>query len=278
MPACPHYPSRHSLHVPNFRGAIEALVECINTISGVGTTSFTIDPSGYASNFEGLVQVIEDLNFTMSGITAGGGGGGGTVYTAGSGLYLVSTAGSGQFNVNFDTIYSQVISGHFFAQADLGVVFSGNNVVYSGSQGGGGGGSSSSGTVTVGTSPGSGYSAGSLWFDTNEGRLFVYASGASVSDPDWYQTNAEALAYKAENPPSGAGYNAPPRDGSLWFNTLMGSLFVYDATSSGWYETNSARNASYGAASPAPTVEGALWVDSSVNQIKTWNGSAWISV
>lgn len=277
MPACPHYPSRHSLHVPNFRGAIEALVECINTISGVGTTSFTIDPSGYASNFEGLVQVIEDLNFTMSGITAGGGGGG-TVYTAGSGLYLVSTTGSGQFNVNFDTIYSQVISGHFFAAADLGVVFSGNNVVYSGSQGGGGGGSSSSGTVTVGTSPGSGYSAGSLWFDTNEGRLFVYASGASVSDPDWYQTNAEALAFKSENPPSGAGYNAPPRDGSLWFNTLMGSLFVYDVTSSGWYETNSARNAAYGAASPAPTVEGALWVDSSVNQIKTWNGSAWISV
>lgn len=270
MPACPHYPSRHSLHAPNFGGAIAALVECIYTISGVGTSSFTIDPSGYASNFEGLVQVIEDLNFTMSGITTGGGGGGS--YFAGSGLYLT---GGDTFNVNFETVYQEVVSGHFFAEADLAVTFSGNNVVYSGSQGGGGGGGAG---VTVGTSPGVGYVDGSLWYDTNEGRLFVYASGASVSDPDWYQTNAEALVYKSEEPPSGAGYNAPPRDGSLWFSTLVGSLFVYDALSSGWYEASATRNAAYGPASPAPTTEGALWVDSTVNQIKTWDGTSWVSV
>lgn len=270
MPACPHYPSRHSLHTPNFGGAIAALVECINTISGVGTTSFTIDPSGYAANFEGLVQVIEDLNFTMSGITAGGGGGS---YFAGSGLYLV---GGDTFNVNFDTVYQQVVSGHFFAEADLAVTFSGNNVVYSGSQGGGGGGGGTS--VTVGTSPASGFTDGSLWFDTNEGRLFVYASGASVSDPDWYQTNAEALAYKSEEPPSGAGYNAPPRDGSLWFNTLIGNLFVYDAVSSGWYEAGPSRSFAYGAAAPSPSVEGAGWLDSNVNTLKVWNGTAWVAI
>jgi len=42
-----------------------------------------------------------------------------------------------------------------------------------------------------------------MWFDTNQGRLFVYASGNGVENPDWYQTNAEAIALKSEVPPSG---------------------------------------------------------------------------
>jgi len=276
MPACPHYPSRHSLHAPNFEGAIAALVECIYTVSGVGTTSFTIDPSGYASNFEGLVQVIEDLNFTMSGISAGGGGGGSGVYLAGSGLYLT---GGDTFNVNFNTIYQEAISGYFLAQADLAVLYSGTYVVYSGSQGtGGGGGGGGASFVTVGTAPTAGYSGGSLWFDTNEGRLFVYASGAGVSNPDWYQTNAEALVHKSEQPPSGAGYNAPPRDGSLWFSTMLGSLFVYDATSSGWYEAGPTRSVAYGEAAPSPTEAGAGWLDSTVNSLKIWNGTSWAAI
>ena len=297
MGACPHYPSRHSFHTPNFEGTIAALVECIYTISGVGTSSFTIDPSGYASNFEGLVQCIEDLNFTLSGVSAGGGGGAiqagsgiyftasgtttvinsitasGTTFSAGSGLYLV---GGTQFNVNYDQVFQGSVSGHIFGAGDNTVSYSGNTVTISGSgiTGGGGGGAS----VTVSGNPTAGYNTGSLWFDTNEGRLFVYASGNGVTDPAWYQTNAEALAYKGENPPSGAGYNAPPRDGSLWFNNLMGSLFVYDATSSGWYESGPSRGLSYSVAAPAPSTEGAVWVESTTNLVKVWNGSAWVNV
>jgi hypothetical protein len=51
----------------------------------VGTASFTIDPSGYAANFEGLVQVIEDLNWTLSGVNSGG------AVIAGSGIYTTTT-------------------------------------------------------------------------------------------------------------------------------------------------------------------------------------------
>jgi len=300
MGACPHYPSRHSFHTPNFRGTIDALVQCIYTISGVGTTTFTIDPSGYASNFEGLVQCIEDLNFTMSGIAAGGGsavqaGSGiyftasgtttvinatitsasGAVFTAGSGLYLVNGT---QFNVNYDQVFQNSVSGHIFGAGDNTVSYSGNTVTISGS--GITGGSSGGGvSVTVSGAPGASYAAGSLWFDTNEGRLFVYASGNGISDPAWYQTNAEALAYKGENPPSGAGYNAPPRDGSLWFNDLMGNLFVYDATSSGWYETGPSRSFAYGAAAPASTsTAGAGWLDTTVNRLKVWDGSSWVAI
>ena len=300
MPACPHYPSRHSLHAPNFEGAIAALVECIYTVSGVGTSSFTLDPSGYASNFEGLVQCIEDLNFTLSGVSAGGGttaiqaGSGiylttsgtatvinatvtsasGITYTAGSGLYLVGS----QFNVNYNNVFQGSVSGHILGAGDNTVSYSGNTVTISGSgtTGGGGGGGVS---VVVSGSPGVGYTNGSLWFDTNQGRMFVYASGNGVtSAPDWYQTNAEALAYKSEQPPSGTGANAPARDGSLWFNTLLGSLFVYDATTSGWYETGPSRGISYSVAAPAPSTEGAIWVQSSTSLVKVWNGSSWADI
>jgi hypothetical protein len=155
------------------------------------------------------------------------------------------------------------------------VLYSGTVAVISGTdtQGGGGGAS-----VTVSGSPGTGYSTGDLWYDTNEGRLFVYASGGSVSDPSWYQTNAEAVALKSEAPPSGTGENAPPRDGSLWFNTLMGSLFVYDTATSGWYEAGPERSFAYGAAAPAPSTEGAGWYSTVDSNLKVWNGSAWVTV
>jgi len=295
MGACPHYPSRHSFHTPNFEGTIAALVQCIYTISGVGTTTFTLDPSGYASNFEGLVQCIEDLNFTMSGLSAGGGsavqaGSGiyftssgtttvinatitsasGAIFTAGSGLYLVNGT---QFNVNYNQVFQGSVSGHILGAGDNTVTYSGNTVTISGSGVGPGP------SVTVSGNPQLGYSNGSLWFDTNEGRLFVYASGNGISDPAWYQTNAEALAYKGESPPSGTGLNAPPRDGSIWFNNLMGNLFVYDATSSGWYETGPSRSFAYGSAAPASTSSpGAGWLDTTVNRLKVWNGSTWADI
>lgn len=68
-----HYPSRHSFHPPNFEGIVNALIECNISLSGVGTNSFTLDPSGYTSNFAGIVKAIEDFNVSVSGIQAGGG-------------------------------------------------------------------------------------------------------------------------------------------------------------------------------------------------------------
>jgi hypothetical protein len=246
-PPCPTHGSiPRALHSENFEGIVTVIENIIETVSGVGTISYSRCPYGYPSNFEGVVRVLEDLNTSISGIQGGGGGGGSASgIAAGSGIYITQ---SGDI---------QIIN------ADVQ---------------GGGGGSVSGSSVTVGTAPDAGYTTGALWFDTNEGRLFVYASGSSVPEPDWYQTNAEALVYKSEEPPSGAGYNAPARDGSIWFNTLLGSLFVYDATSSGWYEASASQKAPYTPAAPSPTAEGALWVDSSANQLKVWDGSAWVLV
>ena len=357
VPACPTHGSiPRALHSENFEGIVTVVEELIETVSGVGTTSYSRCPYGYPYNFEGVVRALEDLNTSISGVQGGGGGvaniiAGSGVYTAPSGssleigvnavgAYGASVSYSGDFIVisgqlstavavvsgivageginviaSGDTVVvstnlrgegivdfgydgdTGVISGSLEAgsgiylsdagtrvnldaigEGSVTVLYSGTVAVISGTdtQGGGGGGGAS---VTVSGEPGTGYAAGDLWFDTNQGRLFVYASGNGVSEPSWYQTNTEAIALKSETAPSGTGENAPPRDGSIWFNTLMGSLFVYDATTSGWYEAGPSRSFAYGPSAPAGTsTEGAGWFDTGSSTLKVWDGTSWTSV
>jgi hypothetical protein len=288
VPACPTHGARpRALHSESFEGIVTVIEELIGTVSGVGTVSYSRCPYGYPFNFEGVVRALEDLNTSISGIS---GGGGGADIAAGSGIYFTTSGTATVINATVTSASGLTISaGSGIYLSDAGtrinldaigdgsvtVLYSGTTAVISGTdtQGGGGGGAS----VTVSDAPEAGYSTGSLWFDTNEGRLFVYASGGAVSEPAWYQTNAEAIALKGEVPPSGTGLNAPPRDGSIWFNNLMGSLFVYDAATSGWYETGPSRSFAYGPAAPAPSTEGAGWYSTTDNALKVWDGTNWIS-
>ena len=289
VPACPTHGARpRALHSESFEGIVTVIEELIGTVSGVGTISYSRCPYGYPFNFEGVVRALEDLNTSISGIS---GGGGGADIAAGSGIYFTTSGTATVINATITSASGLTISaGSGIYLSDAGtrinldaigdgsvtVLYSGTTAVISGTdtQGGGGGGGAS---VTVSGAPEAGYSTGSLWFDTNEGRLFVYASGGAVSEPAWYQTNAEAIALKGEVPPSGTGLNAPPRDGSIWFNNLMGSLFVYDAATSGWYETGPSRSFAYGIAAPAPSTEGAGWYSTADNALKVWDGTSWIS-
>lgn len=296
--------------------ALEDLNTTISGIQGGGggSASGIAAGSGIYITESGTFQVINSAVSSASGIiyTAGSGlylSDGGTQFNAdyaailqnaaGSGLYLSdngitlntdtaeilqNSAGSGIYfsssgvviNVDYEAVYQNSVSGHLIGDGSVTVLYSGSVAIISGtaSAGGGGGGAS----VTVSGAPGTNYTAGALWFDTNEGRLFIYASGNGISEPAWYQTNAEALAAKGEAPPSGAGLNAPPRDGSIWFNTLLGSLFVYDATTSGWYETGPSRSFAYGSAAPAPSAQGAGWYDSANSHLRVWDGSSWVQV
>lgn len=290
VPACPTHGSiPRALHTENFEGIVTVIQELIETVSGVGTTSYSRCPYGYPWNFEGVVRALEDLNTSISGIQGGGAGD----IAAGSGIYFTTSGTATVINatiVSASGISISAGSGIYLSDAgtrinlnavgtgSVTVLYSGAVAVISGTdtQGGGGGGGAS---VTVSGNPGTGYTAGDLWFDTNEGRLFVYASGNGVSDPAWYQTNAEAIALKSEVAPSGTGENAPPRDGSIWFNTLMGSLFVYDATTSGWYETGPSRSFAYGPSEPAGTsTQGAGWYDTANSHLRVWDGSQWVQV
>lgn len=296
VPSCPlHGSLPRALHSENFEGIVTVIDEILLTISGVvGTTTFTRCPYGYPYNFEGVVRALEDLNASMSGIQGGGGGSiaagsgiyitqsgsyqvinnslagiSGVTYAAGSGLYL--SDGGFTFNADYSAIFRNVVSGHFVGTGGTTVTYSGERVTINSTAGGGS-------SVVVSGEPGTNYSAGALWFDTNEGRLFIYASGNGIADPAWYQTNAEAIALKSEVPPSGYGENAPPRDGSIWFNTMLGSLFIYDATTSGWYESSPSRAVAYGSSAPYAVQPGAGWLESGTNSLKIWDGSAWVSV
>jgi hypothetical protein len=288
-PACPLHGDKPRARAPhNFFGIVSVIDSLIDTVSGVGTTSYTRCPYGYPANFEGVVRALEDLNSTASGITTTTPG---TIISgvlAGSGVYVTT---SGNYSI-INSAVTQVFPGSGISTTSSGTglyaggeifdvitrgrdgvstTYDGKVIVIDGS------GVDVAPRVTVSGSPGENYGAGALWFDSNEGRLFIYASGNGVEDPDWYQTNAEALAITSEVPPSGnGGLNSPPVDGTLWFNRLMGNLFVYDAVSSGWYETAPAYTPAYGSSEPIGVVEGASFIDESVDFFKYWNGSEWV--
>jgi hypothetical protein len=245
-----------ALHPENFRGAVDAIVEIIDSVSGVGTISYTKCPYGYEASFNGLVRALEDLNASISGIAPG--------VVGGSGIYITESGGVSVVNADYGVITSGGLS-------------AGNNVAFT----------YIPGQTVINTSATLSGAAvavnvqntaplgveGTLWYDTNQGRLFVYASG------DWLQTNADAFAIKGAYAPSGTGLNAPTRDGLLWYNTQIGTLFIYDAVTSGWYETSAGdKGASYSTGAPIPEKEGELWYSTDESVLKVWDGTDWISV
>jgi hypothetical protein len=264
VPPCPiHGAPPRALHTHNFEGIVAVAESIIETISGVGTISYTRCPYGYGSNFEGVVRVLEDLNASISGIAPS--------VRAGSGIYLTP---SGAYTI-INADYGVIVSGALVPGANVafdylseGKIRVNTAAIISG------------GVVAVnvqGSEPPK--INGTLWYDTNQGRLFVYGSGAAADPAGWYQTNADAIALKSAYPPSGAGQDSPARDGSLWYNTSLGSLFIYDVTTSGWYETAPGiKGADFGTGAPTPEKEGSLWYSATESTLKVWDGDSWISV
>ncbi len=256
-PPCPtHGYLPRALHPENFRGAVDAIVEIIDSVSGVGTISYTKCPYGYEANFGGLVRALEDLNASISGIAPG--------VVGGSGIYITESGGVSVVNAN----YGVITSGGLGAGNNVAFTYIPGKTVINTSA------TLSGAAVAVNVQSTAPLGVeGTLWYDTNQGRLFVYASG------DWYQTNADAFAIKGAYAPSGTGLNSPTRDGLLWYNTQIGTLFIYDATTSGWYETSSSdKGASYSTGAPIPDKEGELWYSTDESVLKVWDGTDWISV
>lgn len=259
IPPCPvHGSIPRALHEHNFKGIVQVIEEIIFVASGLGSRSFSYCPAGYPWNFEGVVRALEDLNVTLSGV------GGGADIVSGSGIYI--TASGDYAVVNAD--YGVITSGGLGAGTNVAFTYVPGQTVINTSA------VISGGAVAVSVQdtapPGI---EGTLWYDTNQGRLFVFASG------DWYQTNADAYAIKGDYAPSGTGLNGPTRDGLLWYNTQIGTLFIYDATTSGWYETAPGdKGASYSTGAPIPEKEGELWYSTDESVLKVWNGTDWVSV
>jgi hypothetical protein len=228
-PPCPlHGALPRALHSENFEGIVIVIEELLETVSGVGTLSYARCPHGYPYNFEGVVRALEDLNVTVSGLRTSSVVPGSGISIRPSGdfeIFDVNALGIGGVSVVYsgtvitisgtNNVATAVVSG-VVAGAGIIVTASGGSAIISTNLSGlgsvefnydGTGVGLISGVdtsaVLISGSPAPGYSAGALWFDTAQGRLFVYASGNGVANPDWYQTNAEALAIMSEIPPSG---------------------------------------------------------------------------
>ena len=218
-------------------------------------------------NFQGIVEVIDLLIATASGM-------GTTSYSRCSAGYPWNFEGVVRALEDLNTTLSGVTGGGVGASGlapGSGIYFapSGTYTTINADA------QRIPGAIVSGVAPSGAYE-GTIWFDENEGRTFVYVSGAA--NPGWYQLNAEALAYTSETPPSGVGDNAPPRDGLLWFNRDLGNLLIYDAVSSGWYEPDARRSVAYRETPPTAVVEGEVWYDQTTSVIKIWDGSNWTSL
>jgi hypothetical protein len=188
------------IYSQSFEGIVTVITDIIETVSGVGTTSFTLSPEGYPANFGGVVSALADLNSTISGISGGGGGSAniaagsgiyittsgdfdvinsaitsasGTVFSAGSGLYLVDST---EFNINFDQVFQSAVSGQVLAEGSNAILASGNYITVSGTD------VSSIKTYTAGETIAVGEF---VCFDTGS---LVKASAASGVDPARYNT------------------------------------------------------------------------------------------
>ena len=214
-PPCPvHGAPPRALHPHNFFGIATVIEEIIDTISGVGTTSFSLS-YGYPFNFEG-VKALEDLNLTASGIQ---GGGGSPVITsgvgAGSGLYasiavilsyLIQTLGLRDLFplTTTEILQSSVVLPQLEEPSLLPAHRETEHTI----------------TGTLGSIQTKVACCVCVW----SCRCF----GCLVSNQRRRYCSYDDI------PPSGDNLNAPPRHGNIWFNQLVGSLFVYDETTSGW--------------------------------------------
>ena len=108
------------IYSQSFEGIVTVITNIIQTVSGVGTTSFTLSPDGYPSNFGGVVSALADLNSTISGIYT---------YSAGSGLYLVNNT---EFNIDYNQVFQGSVSGHVLAEGSNTVLPSGDYITVSG--------------------------------------------------------------------------------------------------------------------------------------------------
>jgi len=116
-----------------------------------------------------------------------------------------------------------------FVGAGVTATFSSGTATVSITAGGGG-------SVSIGTAAPSTPTAGSLWYNTNLARTFVYYNDGSSSQ--W--VDVAPFNQGGTNSTVQVSSSAPtsPTEGQLWYNTILARTFIYysDGTSSQWVD------------------------------------------
>lgn len=243
----------------SFEGIVDALTDAIITVSGVGTSSFTLSSEGYPSNFAGVVQAITDLNYTLSGISASNIVAGSGVYlttsgestlvnsaiVGGSGVYIVSSGGYLVLNSNATGSSTSVVGGsgiYLTSSGDYTVI---NSAV-----------TSASGTVF---SAGSGlYLVNSTEFNINYDSVFQSSVSGHVlaGGSNTILSSGNYLTVSGTDINSSRLYTAGEAIASGQFVSFdSGSLVVASAASGVSVSRHNVFGCSVTAAAPAGTVQ-----------------------
>ena len=87
------------------------------------------------------------------------------------------------------------------------------------------GGAGSGASVTVGDSAPSNPAAGDLWWNSEDGRLFLYY--IDVDSSQWVDASPNITGSNGSNVFSGPNAPATAVEGALWFNTTTNQLYVF---------------------------------------------------
>ena len=93
-------------------------------------------------------------------------------------------------------------------------------------------------------------------------------AGGGTNPPGWVPS------YDEDGNLVGGGYNPQPQNGSLWFDTRQGRLFIWE--DDGWYQTNGGDGLPAAQDNPPDTeVLGSLWYNTTNNSLYIWDGLSW---
>ena len=93
-------------------------------------------------------------------------------------------------------------------------------------------------------------------------------AGGGVNPPGWVPE------YDDDGNVVGGGYNPFPQQGSLWFDSRQGRLFVWETD--GWYQTNGGDGLPAAQDNPPDTeVLGSLWYNTTNQSLYIWDGLSW---
>lgn len=114
-------------------------------------------------------------------------------------------------------------------------------------------------SVTTSPNPPSGPEPGDLWFNSDDGRLYVYYE--DVDGSQWVDASPDAQAAVVSSSPSPP---SSPNANDLWWDDEDGKLFIYyvDADSSQWVEASPSSGGSNYVAIDGDTMTGDLTVPS----------------
>ncbi|QIN96939.1 hypothetical protein [Synechococcus phage S-H34] len=128
-------------------------------------------------------------------------------------------------------------------------------------------------SVTVSATAPVGPTAGDMWWNSDDGNLYIYYQDADTTQ--WVPSNSVGGGFV--NATVGANVPTDASQGDLWYSTSDARLYIYDGAV--WIDASPASAPNISTISdtaPATPASGDLWYDLDSARLYVYNGSAWV--